>query len=235
MMLALERVHFRVKIAGVASQIFSGVSGTITKGHYALLFENPNHRKHVVDLLCGTRMPTRGRVLRAGRTSWAIGRMNFLKSNLKAVEIVSFLCRSYDLDRNRIETFLDTLLTHRGILNKRLSEWPPESRMELELALALCPEFAVYITDGNLLRLSGRFGAAWLELFKERTQQQGLIVAGLNAPSMLRFCTSAFVVRNGTIELHEHLESALRQFPPRAPDLAVGTGGQQVDDDGDLI
>ncbi len=229
MMLRLENVHFWVDVAGKKSPIFTGASQSIVSGHHALLVEDPNHRKHVVDLLCGTHAPSRGRVLRVGRTSWAIGRGSFLKGRMRGVDIVGMICRTYDLDRGRTEAFLDNILTYPHLIHRPMADWPPEARIELECALALCPDFAVYVTDGNLHRIRTNFGPVWLELFRRRTAGKGLIVAGLSVVTMNEFCNSAFVVRNRSIEFHEHLESALREFPPRAPDLAVGASEREGD------
>ncbi len=229
MMLRLENIHFVVDVAGKKSSIFTGTTQSIVTGHHALLFEDPNHRKHVVDLLCGTHVPSRGRVLRVGRTSWAIGRGSFLRGAMRGVDIVGLICRAYDLDRAHTEAFLNNILTYPHLIHRPLSDWPPEARIELEFALALCPDFAIYVTDGNLHRIRTAFGAVWLELFRQRTAGRGLIVAGLSVASMIEFCNSAFVVRNRSIEFHEHLESALREFPPRAPDFAVGASEREGD------
>lgn len=230
-MLSFDRVHQQVKLAGKQGAMLSNASRVIPKNHYALLVENPNHRKHIVDLLCGTRPPKQGWIDRSGRTSWAIGRPSFTRGNFKAHDIVGLICRLYDLDRLRTERFLGDLLTMPELLERKLTDWPPALRPELGLALALCPSFKIYVTDASKFAPPGKFGAAWLRLFEDRVAAHGLIMSSLNVANIMYFCKAALVVRDGNIEIHEHLESALDRFPPRPANLAADSSKDEPDDE----
>ena len=206
-----------VSLVSEGEYVLDGTSLDVPAGRYALLTEVPGDRTPMTDLLCGIRVPLSGRVLFSERQSWPIGRVGFIRGKLTGSDIIGMVCRMYALRRGKAQDLVGSLLTNPESLDLPTIEWSREMRVEYTYALALLPQFGVYVLEGNLPFSKGRFAALWRSLFLHRIQDRLLIVSTYDARVVGEFCDRAFCVAEGRAFIDERLDSALARYPLREP------------------
>jgi ABC-type polysaccharide/polyol phosphate transport system ATPase subunit len=216
-MIGFSRVSDHVRSSGRRLELLDRASIEIPVGRYCLLTNEPLARRPLIDLLCGTRPPFEGEIWRDGRSSWAIGRSSLFRGTLTGSDLLGMFCRIYDLDRSYAEAFVDELVEDKSLLKTRGESWKPLARAEFGQALALLPRFEIYVTDGNVLFSTGRFGMLWRRLFQERVAGRTLIISSLHISNIFAFCEKALIVDNGVISIVDELEEAVDRYPPRPP------------------
>jgi capsular polysaccharide transport system ATP-binding protein len=232
-MIALQNVSDHVISNRRRLNLLDRASIDIPVGRYALLTAAPLVRRPLVDLLCGARSPHGGSIVRDVRTSWAIGRTSLARGQMVGSDLLGMFCRIYDLDRCQSETFLREMVDDKSLFEMRAEEWSPVVRAEFAQALALLPRFDAYITDGNVLFSSGRFGILWRQLFEQRIAGRTLIISSLHPANFFAFCDKALIVDGGTLSIVDALDEALDRYPPRAPVRESAGRGEDAAGDGD--
>lgn len=229
-MIVFENVTDHVEVFGRPLDLLDRASIEIPPGRYGLLVTDPLTRRPLVDLLCGTRPPHRGAILRNERPSWAIGRTTPFRGLITGSDMLGLVCRLYDLDRRYAEAVIRDLVEDETVLGKPAEHWPAVARAEFGLAMALLPRFGTYITDGNVLFSPNRFGTLWRRLFEQRIAGNTLIISSFHISNISAFCEKALIVDNGVFSIVDDLDEAVDRYPPRPPIRESGRDNAGADD-----
>lgn len=235
-MIRLRNVTFEISLGKSPALVLAQASNWIEPGRYALLVENPATRNPVIDLLCGTREPRTGRVERAGRASWPIGRVGFIRGHLTGWDVVAMICRIYDLNYSLAEGLVSELISNLESLRTPVGRFGPTERMEFTYALALLPKFDIYFLEGSLGFTNDQFAQLWRLLFEDRVKDRMLIVSSYSSAVVTGMCDKALCVARGSLTIDDRLDAALGRYPLRAPVPGVVADEEDsVADDDDLI
>lgn len=212
-MIFLHDVTDRPVIFGEARLLLSHANLCLEKGRYALCSSRSDSHRFVIDILAGARPPSTGSVAHDGLVSWPLGRQGFVRGKASGARTLKLICRLYGIDDALGIDFVSDLLTKPEILRQSMEEWPAAARQEFTFALALLPDFDVYIVDGALPADTSRFGRLWRGLFESRIVGRTLILSTYRHDQMLDYCAKALVHEEGELRVEDDLELQLKRFP----------------------
>lgn len=214
-MIRLTGVTDRPQLFGNKRLLLSGVNIAIARGRYALLSTTPDWHRPLIDVLAGIRPPLRGVVQHGGLVSWPMGRQGFIRGKGSGLKMVQLVCNLYGLDVPSSIDWLSDLMTNPEYLSKPMVEWPLYIRQEFSFALALIPDFDIYMIDGAMPYEICRFTTLWQTLFEARLTDRTLIFSTYRHSQMTEFCTKAIIYERKGFRIEENLADCIGRFPAR--------------------
>ncbi|KND57103.1 Capsular polysaccharide ABC transporter, ATP-binding protein KpsT [Candidatus Burkholderia verschuerenii] len=214
-MIHLHHVSDTPRLSGSRFPLLSGATLDIPRGRYALLSRAPELHRPVIDALAGLRRPGEGFVQHRGRVSWPLGRQGFIRGKANGLRMIEFVCALHGLDASACIDLVSDLITTPAHLNAPMEHWPLHTRQEVSFALALAPDFDVYIIDGAMPFEPCRFTRLWLALFEERVVGRTLILSTYRQQQLADYCNKGLVYERSTLRINDDLDACIRRFPPR--------------------
>ena len=214
-MIQLRGVTDQPILAGVRRTVLHNVDFLLPRGRYAVLSSNLDYRQPLFDVLSGARRPRRGSVTRQGRTSWALGRVGFVRGKVTGRQLLQFVAGLYDLDGSFCQTFLSELLSEPSVLDEPVEHWPLTARHEFTYAIGVLSTFDIYFVEGTIPYLPSRFTRLWQAIFEERTAGKTLILSSVRNNQIKDYCNQALVLDYGSLWIEDNLDQCLKKYPLR--------------------
>jgi len=187
----------------------------IPQGRYALLSRQPEFHRAIVDVIAGLRPPRIGFVQHMGRVSWPVGRQGFVRGKATGLRMIEFVCAVYGMEPTPCVELVSDLMTSPEYLAGPMEHWPLYVRQEFSFALALAPDFDVYVIEGAIPFESCRFTNLWLALFEERLVGRTLLLSTYRPQQMADYCTKGLVYEQHGLRIEDDLAESIRRFPVR--------------------
>ncbi|MDI3440378.1 hypothetical protein QLG07_12990 [Erwinia sp. V90_4] len=203
------------RVFGERKLLLSNVDLVLAPGRYALLSSKPECHRPLLDVLAGIRPPQRGLVQHRGLVSWPMGRQGFIRGKGSGLKMVRLVCNLYGLDVHSSIDWLADLMTHPEYLSRPMADWPLFMRQEFSFALALIPDFDIYLVDGAMPFQPCRFTRLWRALFEKRLANRTLILSTYRHSQMTDYCTKAMIYERNGLRIEENLTDCIGKFPAR--------------------
>lgn len=223
-MLDLHSVTDTPTIYGRAVPLLTDVDFHLPAGRYALLSETPEFHRALIDVLAGLRQPDQGLVSHVGRISWPIGRLGFIRGRASGQVIIDLICGIYDMDPDESGEIIATLISLPEYVDRPVEEWPAHIRQEFTFALALLPEFDIYLLDAPLPFEPSRFTRLWQALFEEKLVDKTLILTSYRQNQMVDYCARALVYKQSRLMIDDDLDACIERYPARPSRENFGGG-----------
>ena len=235
-MIELLSVSATAEVFGREVALFTEVDFHLPPGRYALLSPNPEYHRAVIDVLAGLRVPRRGQVTIGGSMSWPIGRTGLARGKTSGIDLINLVADLYDLDRGYAGDLVTMLVTGPGYVDTPLETWPPHVQREFMYALALIPEFDIYMIDAPIPFEEARFTRLWQALFEERLVGKTLILSSPRPKQLLDYCAKGLVHERANLRIEHDLEQCIENYPsqPTREDLGM-TGNAGGYDDAEVL
>ena len=222
-------------VYGEEISLLADLNFHLPAGRYALLSRTPEYHQPLVDLLAGLRPPGRGRVSVSGTISWPIGRQGFLRGRASGLDFIRLVSAIHQVNADQAEDLVTLLVSRPDLLERSVIKWPLHVRQEFTFALALVPDFDIYVIDGAIPFEPTRFTRLWQALFEERLVGKTLVLSSYRPQQMLDYCAKALVYEERGLLIDDDLEACIERFPLRpSREDSTGSGATPGDDGGDL-
>ncbi|MBN3849458.1 ATPase [Paraburkholderia sp. Ac-20342] len=225
-MIELNGVTDAPHLFGVRQPLLEAVDLGIPHGRYALLSHRPEFHRAIVDIISGLRPPREGFVEHQGRVSWPLGRQGFVRGKATGLRMIEFVCALYGMESTPCVALVSDLLTSPEYLLRPMEHWPLYVRQEFSFALALAPDFDVYVVEGAIPFEACRFTNLWLALFEERLVGRTLLLSTYRHQQMMDYCTKGLVYEQQGLRIDDDLEECIRRFPHRRSRSESGAQGE---------
>jgi len=214
-MIYLTGVTDHPRVFGEKRPLLSNVDLFIARDRYALLSHTPQWHRPLIDVLAGSRPPQRGIVQHGGPVSWPMGRQGFIRGKGSGLKMVQLVCNLYGLDVHNAIDWLSDLMTNPEYFSKSMVDWPLHVRQEFSFALALIPDFDIYIIDGAIPFEPCRFTRLWRALFEARLANRTLILSTYRHSQMTDYCIKALIYERNRFRIEENLANCIGRYPAR--------------------
>ncbi|MDR3096156.1 MAG: ATPase [Paraburkholderia sp.] len=225
-MIELNGVTDAPQLFGARQPLLEAVDLCIPRGRYALLSHRPEFHRAIVDVVAGLRPPREGFVHHLGRVSWPLGRQGFVRGKATGLRMIEFVCALYRMAATPCVELVSDLLTSPEYLARPMEHWPLYVRQEFSFALALAPDFDVYVVEGAIPFEDCRFTNLWLALFEERLVGRTLLLSTYRHQQMMDYCTKGLVYEQYGLRIDDDLGECIRRFPPRRSRSESGAPGE---------
>ena len=223
------------RIYGEDLPLLQGLDFHLPAGRYALLSRTPEYHRPLVDLLAGLRPPRRGRVQLAGTISWPIGRQGFLRGRASGLDYIRLVSAIHQIATEEATDLVTLLVSRPDLLERPVMTWPLHVRQEFTFALALVPDFDIYVVDGAIPFEPTRFTRLWQALFEERLVGKTLILSSVRPQQLLDYCAKALVYGGGGLTIDDDLEGCIERYPLRpAREDSTGSEVTPAEEGGDF-
>jgi len=209
--------------------LLTAVNIHIPPGRHGLVSATPEFTPPLLDLLAGVRPPDQGRIEHSGRVSWVIGRGGFVRGHTTGKDLIQLLASVYTFDFDIAVDVVTNLVSQPDYLDTSVSLWPGFARRELTFALALVPEFDLYLIDAQLPFGPNRFARLWQALFEERLAGKSLILSCSRPSQMLDHCATALVHEQQGLRLDNDIDTCVARYPARTSNEDFGKGDAESD------
>jgi capsular polysaccharide transport system ATP-binding protein len=235
-MIDLDGVTVTPMLFGRHVSVLQDADFHLPSGRYALLSDTPEFHRALIDVLAGLRRPDEGIVNHRGRMSWPIGRQGFVRGRASGHDLVELVSALYELDPHCAAEVVTSLVSRPDYLERPIEQWPAYARQELTFALALLPDFDIYIVDAPIPFEPARFTRLWQALFEEKLVGKTLILASYRQNQMLDYCAKALVYGGCGFDIDDDLAGCIERYPARPSREEFGGSGPAgaYNDAGDL-
>lgn len=207
-MIALHDVSDVATKHGKSYPVLSDVSFAFDRRRMGIMAAVDEEGEALIDLISGMRLPMMGSIQRRGRVSWPIGRLLQFRSELSGRDTLRFVCDLYGCHFRQAEDLILSLVDPGRHYSARIAEWPRLLNVKFGHALALLPEFDIYVVEGALELADAAFMQAWMPLFEERVGERQLIMACQYAVYLSRQCRSTVALVEGKLIACASVEQA---------------------------
>ena len=214
-MLDLHSVTDTPSLYGHSVPLLTDVNFHLPAGRYALLSETPEYHRPLIDILAGLRPPDQGSVSHIGRISWPIGRQGFVRGRCRGQDLIDLVCGLYEMDPDDAAELVATLISLPDYVDRPVEQWPSHLRQEFTFALALLPEFDIYVVDASLPFEPARFTRLWQALFEEKPVGKTLILTSNRQNQMVDYCAKALIYEQSRLKIDDDLDACIERYPAR--------------------
>jgi len=225
-MIHVERVTSAWHSASTSITVLDDVTIELpTSERLAVLGRERSGKTTLIRLLSGLILPTSGIITRYARVSFPAGYMGGYKNALSVRENIAHAARLYGAEVNQVVEFVCEL-TGLGIaLREPYGNVPQLYRQRLAYAVSYAIPFDVYLIDNKIAAGGSEFRRRCEQIFEERTQSSGFILATNTPRYAKRFANKGAILYNGKIVLYNDLERAIWDFDRLGNPLApMGMG-----------
>ena len=210
--------------------VLEGATLDVPWGAFAVVGEERD-RSALIDLIVRRREASKGRLRRAGRFSFPIGRLGPFSLPVQGSDAVRHICRLYDMSERDTLVRLKEILPFPDILEQRLDAAPIPYRSALSLAVGTLLDVDVLVLDGN--PADPLFPPAFLDLLAEAlldaVARDGLLIASRQHEVVAALVSQSLLIETGSLDIIEGVPA------PRGTPLAEQTAVEAEFEDSDLI
>jgi capsular polysaccharide transport system ATP-binding protein len=201
-MIVLDNVSLNVRDGWKARPVILNVTLAIPANRrIALLGGLPEQRNAVLNLISGTLLPTKGRIVRKSRTSFPTTLTRAFDATISLRSNLHFVASVYDVNSDELIEFVTSVLDFGSDFDKPYQNLPQDIRRQLVQIVALCLPFDIYIINGIFSGGPKPLRDAALALFDIRSQNSGIILNSRNMRLATKHCEMALVIEGNSLIL----------------------------------
>lgn len=189
-MIRLNNINLTILDNERKRTILQDAAYTFDAPRTAILEGDPKLRSALIGLLAQQIKPQSGHIEWQGRLSWPVGRVQPFRSVLTGYQQIDFFSRAYDLPRRKTLDLIAALMDEPEFLGRSFVNWPSKAQMQFAYAMALAPQFDIYLFDGSIRLPFNPFYDRWKAAFLERIEGRMLIMATGQPTELPRWCNT---------------------------------------------
>jgi capsular polysaccharide transport system ATP-binding protein len=209
-MVRLENVSKTFCMKGATKTIMHNVSFDVPQGKsIALLGRNGAGKSSLLQMIAGTILPDRGRIITTGSVSWPVGFQGSFHNDLTGVQNTKFLARVYGVDTREMLDFVVDFAELGVHFNLPVRTYSSGMRSRLGFACSMAIHFDTYLIDEVTAVGDAAFKKKSEALLLERLQTSGAIFVSHSMSSVRRICDSGAVREGGELSYYGSVEKAI--------------------------
>lgn len=174
-----------------------------------ILAANGTGKTTLINMMAGLEKPDEGTIHRNCRVSFPLGFMGGIVQRHTATENARYIARLYSLDPDEVEAFCRWICDIGEYFDMPVGTFSQGMRSRFAFALMLALEFDLYLIDEGMpattdVAFNRRAGA----ILKDRLDGATVVIVSHQAETLERYCRTAAVLRDGTLQMFETLEEA---------------------------
>ena len=178
-----------------------------------ILASNGTGKTTLINMMAGLEKPDEGTVTRTSRISFPLGFMGGVIPAHSAAENSRYIARLYDLDPDYIEAFCRYLVDIDEYFDRPLNTYSSGMRARVSFALLLALEFDIYLIDEGMPSSTDvEFNRKAGNVLHERLMKSTVVIVSHSAHILEKYCSTAAVLRNGTIYNFDSIEEAKQLY-----------------------
>ncbi|MBQ8708381.1 MAG: ABC transporter ATP-binding protein [Succinivibrionaceae bacterium] len=203
---------FRLKNGGY-KYVLDDVSYTFEEGvNTGILGLNGTGKSTLLKLLCGSSLPSSGRVTRNSTISWPVGFTGFVVGNLTGYQNLRFISRIYKSDYRKDRRFVEEFTELGDYLNEPVKTYSSGMRSKLNFALSMAIGFDFYLIDEAFSVGDAAFRKKGEEIFQQRMKESTVIVVSHSISNITKLCSKAVVLDQAKFHTYETLDEAVEVY-----------------------
>jgi capsular polysaccharide transport system ATP-binding protein len=209
----VENLHVPGDRSGPKRPLFEGLSLEIGDcGKVGILGSKTSGTSTLLRLICGTKLPEKGMVLRDSRVSWPIPLASFMVPTHSVARNIRFVGRLYGVEDDAFSRRVAELVEIEQFLDTPLGKCPKIVRPRLAFSLGLALDFDLYLFDGSFAPVDKPFKEKASEISAARTTGRGYVLATSLPAEVERNCESAYVLERGRATFFADPGAAVEHF-----------------------
>ncbi|MBD3678596.1 MAG: ATP-binding cassette domain-containing protein [Rhodobacteraceae bacterium] len=222
-MIELRGVSKGYRLGGHRRQVIARMSFALPPGrNLAVMGPNGAGKSTLLRLISGAEAPDRGRVIRRGRVSWALGFAGCLNGAMTGVDNIRFVARLHGKDPRWMQAEVARLSGLGAELSKPVRNYSTGMRARLSFGLSFALEFDLYLIDEILAVGDAAFQRCCHEVFAERLGSAQLIMASHSEETLRRYCECGIYLAGGQAQFFDNLDDL---FSMHREDRALSLAG----------
>lgn len=201
----VTRQHRKTILDRVSIDFLPGIS-------YGLIGVNGAGKSTTMNLIAGTMLPNRGRVVRRRRISWPLGFAGGLNAMLTGRENVTFVARAYGQDPKKTIRFVDEFSELGDYINAPYRTYSSGMKARLAFGLSMAIEFECYLIDEITAVGDARFQERCRGALEERRAKADVIMVSHSMGTIKNFCDQAIVLVDGRLIQFDSVEPAIEAY-----------------------
>ncbi len=178
-----------------------------------ILAKNGTGKTTLVNMMAGLEKPDEGTVTRTSKISFPLGYMGGVVNAHSAAENSRYIARLYGLDPDYVEAFCRYLVDIEEYFDQPINTYSSGMRARVSFALLLALEFDIYLIDeGMPSSTDADFNRKAGNVLHERLMKSTVIIVSHSPHILEKYCSTAAVLRNGTLYNFDTLEEAKQLY-----------------------
>ncbi len=197
----------------VLKPVISGLTLDLpTDRNIAVVGRNGIGKSTLLKLIAGTLRPSRGTIIRPGRTSWPLGFIGGLHPNLTGRQNARFIARIYGADADDLIAYVEDFAEIGRYFDRPVRTYSHGMRARVAFGVSMAIDFQCYLVDEVIGVGDARFREKCREIFRSKLSAANLIMVSHSEGSLREFCQSALVMSTGRIDFYDDIEQGLEAY-----------------------
>ncbi|WP_316153906.1 ABC transporter ATP-binding protein [Cupriavidus sp. BIC8F] len=193
--------------------ILDDVSFFIPQGrNLAILGRNGAGKSTLIRLIAGAEKPDRGAIRRSGAISFPMALSSFFISSLSARQNVIFVSRVYGYESREVMAYVEAFCEIGSYFDMPIKTFSSGMRARLAFGLSLAFRFDTYLIDEVTAVGDAAFRQKAQNELNKRIRDANIILVSHNNDVLRDSCDCGLVLNNGTVTLHDDIESAIQAY-----------------------
>ncbi|WP_439670016.1 Polysialic acid transport ATP-binding protein [Cupriavidus necator] len=193
--------------------ILDDVSFSIPRGrNLAILGRNGAGKSTLIRLIAGAEKPDRGTIRRSGAISFPMALSSFFISSLSARQNVIFVSRVYGYESREVMAYVEAFCEIGSYFDMPVKTFSSGMRARLAFGLSLAFRFDTYLIDEVTAVGDAAFRQKAQNELNKRIRDANVILVSHSNDVLRDSCDCGLVLNNGTVTLHDDIESAIQAY-----------------------
>ncbi len=178
-----------------------------------ILASNGTGKTTIINMMAGLEQPDEGEIRRTSRISFPLGFMGGIQGKHSAAENARYIARIYGMDPDYVEAFCRYLTDVKEYFEMPVATYSSGMKARFTFALLLALDFDIYLIDEGMPGTTdAEFNRKAGNILHERLSRSTVVIVSHSAQILERYCTTAAVLRDGTLHKFNTLEEAKQLY-----------------------
>lgn len=196
--------------------VFDNLSLQFNSGdRIALMGANGAGKSTLMRLLSGIELPNHGNITRTSTLSWPIGVHSGFMLTLTGRENCKFVCRLFKCSRaeqSQKISFIQDFAEINDYFDMPVASYSSGMMSRLAFGMSMAFDFDFYLVDETLSVGDQQFQKKCLEVFTQKAQDKGIIMASHAMDTVRKFCNKGIYIGHSGVVFSENLEEILALY-----------------------
>lgn len=224
-MIIAKNITKYYKIHGKRQTIFENLSLTLSPGDKLGLFgPNGAGKSTLLRLLCGVELPNHGEVIRSSTISWPVGLTHGFIKTLTGRENIKFVCRLFSCSSNEQRekiNFVEDFADIGPYFDAPMDTYSSGMASRVAFGMSMAFDFDFYVVDEGLSVGDVAFRQKSLAVFKEKSQDKGMIIVSHDIDTAREYCNQALYLNRGKLIHSYDLDEIITLYQGGTPPIAL--------------
>ncbi len=192
--------------------LFENLNITFKQGmKYAIMGRNGAGKSSLINMIAGTLLPTKGRVIRNVRVSWPIGYAGSFHGSLTAAQNINFVTRIYGMNKEERKQALEFCKEFADIgehFSMPVKTYSSGMKARVSFAVSMACDFDCYLLDEVTATGDAFFVQKAQDFLHKKLEKKDFIFVSHNINDIKNLCNSFGVIHNKQITFFNNFQDA---------------------------